>query len=119
MATVCSVSFAGRAVLSDGNHLLVRRHSYQLFLSGRSATIPCRPTRPDATVTLTKMASYDEPVTLGDNVAFDRHSGFLVRRANRYFDGSFKCIASVDGLTSQQRVIAIFKGKTVDNIRPF
>jgi len=96
-------------VMSDGNHLLVDRRSYRLFTSGQPGTVPCRPTHPNVTVTLMKSA---EVVALSDNVAFDRHAGFLVRNASSYFGGYFKCSASLDDVTSQQTVIITHKGQS-------
>jgi len=96
-------------IVSDGNHLLVDRRSYRLFTSGQPATVPCRPTHPNVTVTLMKSAHV---VALSDNVAFHRHAGFLVRNASSYFGGYFKCNASLDDITSQQTVIIIYKGKS-------
>jgi len=96
---------------SDGRHMLVDEYSYPLFTSGLPGTIPCRPTHPNVTVTLIKSAVSDEAVPLDDNVVFQLHTGFLIRRTTPYFDGYFKCLASLDGVTSQQSVIITYKGK--------
>jgi len=105
-------------VISDGDHLLVDRRSDVLFTSGQRETIACRPTHPNVTVTL-KSAWSDEVVALDDNVAFDRRTGFVVRRANSYFDGYFKCLASFDGSASQQMVIITYKGKCLHKHSPY
>ena len=96
-------------VTSDGSHLLAESRSHRLFTSGKPGTIPCRPTRPDVTVTLMKSSRL---VALDDNLAFDPRAGFTVQRANKYFDGFFTCRASLDGRASQQNVIVKYKGKS-------
>jgi len=87
--------------------LVDRRRSYRLFTSGLPGRLPCRPTRPDISVTLMK-SSRPVPVD-DDNLMFDRRVGFTVRRANSYFNGYFSCVASFHGLTSRQTVVITYK----------
>lgn len=92
----------------DGAHLLVETRSHRLFTARRPGTIPCRPTRPGVSITLTKAGNV---VPVGDNVAFDPRTGFTVRRANHYFDGFFTCNASSGRLTSRQSIIIKYRGE--------
>ena len=98
-------------VTSDGAHLLAESRSmrFVLFTSGQRGTIPCRPTHPNATVRLMKSTRI---VTLDNNLAFEPHAGFTIRRVNAYFkDSYFTCRAALDDVMSQLNVVITYRGK--------